>query len=253
MSSWLRFDPSNNVIICHNNCQKAGLSPSLPPSLPPSLSPELFGNKKILKNNPGLLAACLLRFLNKYDSSLEAWDYLSSKPLFENYQLSAAEKRYLKYFDSLIALKGHIPNQKKLVLHKVIMNDPPAILTGRFDSNEGDHEKPHEESGNFFPPVLQIINNGKVVFSSSIKMYSSSAFSQSLSFPSSITPFLFHRAETKVAGFPLESAILLDQHHIIFNCGCISNLLVHAPFHLSFIYLFLLPFQRYIFGGRCHP
>jgi len=110
------------------------------------------------KIRTGVAVACYLRFDETFDNASEAFDYFVYRrsPIDQSW-ISVNQKRYVKYFNDVIQLDGHLPSPSPLCLHQVLLNSIP-----NFD-NEGSCN-----------PGMEIFQCGKLVYSTVIDLISES-------------------------------------------------------------------------------
>lgn len=106
------------------------------------------------KGRTGLGVACLLRYLELFDSAHEAFEYFVAKRTPGDTQwVTVTLRRYLRYFNDIFILGGRVPNPNPLQLHQVILNTVP-----NFDGL-GSCE-----------PGIEIYQNGKLTYSSAVRL-----------------------------------------------------------------------------------
>jgi len=102
------------------------------------------------KLRTGIALACYMRYVGLTTSASEAFQYfLQRRSANDKAWVTVTLERYLHYFDKTMELQGTMPNPYPLRLHQIIINTVP-----NFDG-EGACD-----------PILEIIQNGKLIYSS---------------------------------------------------------------------------------------
>lgn len=129
MSGWLDLLPTNIVVVhCRNGLGRSGI-----------------------------IVACFLRFWGLFESTYDAFDRFlaircSNSKKHETLWANSTLRRYLRYFNDCVTLKGMVPNHATLQIHQVIINTVPD-----FDG----HGSCQAEA--------EVYCNGELAFSSIIK------------------------------------------------------------------------------------
>ena len=95
-----------------------------------------------------ILVAALLRYLNVFESTQNAFDYftLRRSPFDQNW-ITCKHHRYIHYLNDIFDFNGQVPNPNLLILRKIIMNGVPLY-----------QDVPCR-------PVIKVFNNNKEIYS----------------------------------------------------------------------------------------
>eukprot|EP00834_Sanchytrium_tribonematis_P001138 NODE_25_length_41203_cov_0.917113.p3 type:complete len:1101 gc:universal NODE_25_length_41203_cov_0.917113:30220-26918(-) len=74
-----------------------------------------------------LIMSALLRYLNIFDSAIEAFDFfILRRSPFDQDWISNKHRRYVNYINDIFQFHGQVPNPQSLILKKLILNTVPC-------------------------------------------------------------------------------------------------------------------------------
>ena len=114
------------------------------------------------KAKTGPVVACYLRLIHQFNNTNDAFEYFVTKRSPDNRNwITVVQKRYLRYFESIMNHQGMLKNNVPLCLNQLIICSLPNI------ENE-DHENNSEVGCH---PIVEIFSADEMIYNSSMIQY----------------------------------------------------------------------------------